>query len=191
MPKKTARTAKSKRAPTPPKKTRAAKSKSKKKKVSAVEDNPRKRGLGGFLLHSNDELQTWVARIEDVCEELDELMIEAGEKPLTVDLASLDRVERFLLERYPTLDAALTLHERGVVDAASRHVGRFIQVATNGSKWALNLDDPDEVHYRLPVVQFNDGTNESPLTMITTSLSRRTGTFMRGLAKVIIEDYGE
>jgi hypothetical protein len=55
----------------------------------------------------------------------------------------------------------------------------------------LNLDDPDEVHYRLPVILFRDGTNESPLTMITTSLSRRTGTFMRGLAEVLIEDYGD
>ena len=53
----------------------------------------------------------------------------------------------------------------------------------------INLDDEKSLYYRLPVVRFADGTEECPLTMVTTCVDRREGTFLRELTEVYQEDY--
>ena len=131
-------------------------------------------------MHSQDEFQSWLANDLEV---RDELYAMIG-NDLDPDPASLDVLEAFLLERYPTPDAALTLAERNILDAAARHIGLVLMLSVDGATWSINLDDRDAAYYRLPLIVFADGTSACPLAMATAALDRRTGSFLRGIAQV-------
>jgi hypothetical protein len=136
-------------------------------------------GLEMLQMHSQEELQTWLVTEVEVRGELEALM---GTE-LDVDEQSLDTLEAFLLRRYRTPDEAMTLPERGVLDAAARHVGLLLILTIEGAHWDLILDQPDHVYYRLPVVRFPDGATECPLTAVTAALDRRTGNYLRSLVE--------
>jgi hypothetical protein len=141
-------------------------------------------GLERMRMHSREELQTWIATAEDARQELGELLgVELG-----VDFADLDVLEAKLLARYPNPDAGLRLDQRGVLDAASRQVGLVLILNIEGARWDIDLEDEDEAYYRLPIIALPDGSRECPLSMITASLDRRTGTFMRELGEALAED---
>lgn len=142
--------------------------------------------LNVMALHSREEFQTYVATLEDRRKELEKLM----GAPLGLDFASLDALEAFLLRRYRKPDAALALRERGVLDAAARHVGLVLVLGIDGTQWDIELDDDANAYYRLPIVTLPDGTQECPLSMLTGSLDRRTGRYMRGIAEMLEEDCG-
>lgn len=140
-------------------------------------------GLEKMRLHSADEFESWLAIDMEILEELEALMgIELG-----VDEQSLDPLESFLLQRFRTPDEALTLEQRGVLDAAARQVGLVMVLGVDDARWDINLDDPEDIYYRLPVVRFRDGAADCPLTAVTTALDRRTGNLLRSL----VEGYEE
>lgn len=141
--------------------------------------------LATFRMHSREEFQTWLALDLDVREEFYALM--GGDPGVEVD--SLDPLEAWLLDRFATGEDALRLDQRGVTDAAARHVGRVLVLNVDDAVWEIDLDDENSLYYRLPVVRFADGTEECPLTMVTTCLDRREGTFLRELTEVYQEDY--
>jgi len=142
-------------------------------------------GLEALRLHSHEEFQTWLAQEVEVRDELEALLgVELG-----LDEHSLDTLEAALLRRYRTPDEALTLGERGVLDAAARHVGLVMILSIDGAEWDINLDDPDDVYYRLPVIRFSDRSSDCPLTAVTAALDRRTGSFLRELVEANEELY--
>jgi hypothetical protein len=136
-------------------------------------------------LHSRAELETYVATLEEARVELEAFM----KRELDVGPESLDTLEAFLLARYPTVDAAFTLDQRGVLDAAARHVGVVLLLSVPGARWDLDLEDERNVYYRLPILTLPDGAQECPLTLVTASLDRRTGTYISGVLRAYEEDY--
>lgn len=142
-------------------------------------------GLETMRLRSREEFQIWLAREVEVREELEGMM---GSE-LGLDLASLEGVEAFLLGRYDTPDAALALNERAVLDAAARHIGLVMLLNVDGAAWAIDLENPDNVYYRLPIIRLADGAEECPLTMATAALDRREGDYLRGIVESYQEDY--
>jgi hypothetical protein len=141
--------------------------------------------LHRLRLHSRAELDTWIATIEDAREELEALM----KCELGVDLETLDLLERYLVGRYKSIKAALALDQRAVIDAAARIAGVTLVLAVDGARWNIDLDDPANVYYRLPVIVMPDGMQECPITMVTAALDRRTGTFLRGIVEGFAEQY--
>jgi hypothetical protein len=126
-------------------------------------------------LHTYEEFQTWLAKEAEVRQELEALIgIELG-----LDERSLDTLEAFLLRRYPTPDDALRLDQRGVLDAAARHIGLVLLLNVDGTRWDIDLDNDDAMYYRLPVIRFADGSTDCPLTLATASLDRRSGAYLR------------
>jgi hypothetical protein len=142
-------------------------------------------GLDAMRLHSREEFQTWLANDLEVRDELYALL-GGGLDP---DADSLDALEDFLLSRYPAPEAALTLDQRGVLDAAARHIGLVLVLNVDEAVWTIDLDDDEGVYYRLPIIAFADGSQECPLTMATALLDRRTGHYLRQLLTVYQEDY--
>ena len=131
-------------------------------------------GLDGLRLHSQVEFQTWLARDLEVRDELAELM---GADP-GIGLKSLDAVEAFLLRRYAGPDDVLRLDQRGVLDAAARHVGLVMVLGIDGAAWEIDLTDPSDAYYRLPVVGLADGSVECPLSLVTAALDRRNRNYL-------------
>lgn len=143
--------------------------------------------LDAMRLHSRDEFQSWLAQDLDVREEF---YAELGTE-LDVDEASLDQLEAWLLEHYSKPDAILALKERGIADAAARHVGRVMVLNIDDAVWEIDLDHEDDVNYRLPVVRMADGLSQCPLTLVTASLDRRTGSYLRDAVEVLEDAYNE
>jgi hypothetical protein len=136
-------------------------------------------------LHSSEEFQTWLAHDLEV---RDELTGMTGEE-LGVVEESLDVLEAFLLGRYRNPDEALQLNERGVLDAAARHIGLVMLLNIDGTSWAIDLENEDNVYYRLPIIRLPDGAEECPLAMATAALERRTGQYLRTIIENYEEDY--
>ena len=143
-----------------------------------------KTGLYTMRLHSYEEFQTWVAKDLEVREELYAIM----GKDLGADVESLDELEAFLLARYRDPDEALRLDQRGILDAAVRHVELVMILNIEGAQWAIDLDTEDSAFYRLPVIRLKDDADVCPLTMVTTALDRRTGHFLRTVVENNLED---
>jgi hypothetical protein len=142
--------------------------------------------LAAMRMHSREEFQTWLAIDLDVREELYALLGH----PLDVDLGSLDQLESWLLDRYPDPDAVLALGQRDIADAAARHVGRVIVLNVDDAVWDIELDDEDDVFYRLPIIRWPDGVEDCPLARVTTCLDRRTGSYLREHVEGLQEVYG-
>src|SRR5262249_24430626 len=77
------------------------------------------------------------------------------------------------------------LDERGVIDAAGRHIGLVFLLNVDGANWAINLENEDRAFYGLPIIRFSNGDEECPLAMATASLDRRTGDYLR----TVVENY--
>ncbi|MGH8081518.1 MAG: hypothetical protein ACREP7_13170 [Lysobacter sp.] len=131
--------------------------------------------FSALQLHSKEAFQIWLASDVEVRDELNGLIgAELG-----LDADSLDALEKFLLARYADPDRILALGQRDVLDAAARHVGLVMLFTIDETEWAIDLDDADNVYYRLPIIRMGDGAEECPLTMITAALDRRTGEYLR------------
>lgn len=141
--------------------------------------------LAAFRLFSTEEFQYWLARNEDLRDELEQMMGTA----LGVDPASLDAVEAFLLKRFPNPAAGLRLDARGIVDAASRQVGLIFLLNVDGAEWAINLDDGKRVFYQLPLIRFGNGDEACPLALVTACLDRRTGDYLRTVVENYVENF--
>jgi hypothetical protein len=142
-------------------------------------------GIEVMRLHSREEFQTWLAHDLEAREELYALL---GAE-LETDEASLDTLEAFLLGRYRSPDEALQLTERGVLDAAARHIGLVMVFNVDGAEWAIDLEDETNVYYRLPIIGLSDGAEACPLTLATAALDRRTNAYLRTVVENYQEDY--
>ncbi|WP_145477583.1 hypothetical protein [Stenotrophomonas rhizophila] len=132
-----------------------------------------------FKFHSREDFQIWLASDVEVRDELYAMMPDDPGR----DMASLDAVEAFLLGRFANPDAALSLEHRAVLDAVARHIGLVMVLALGEASWDIDLDDPDNVYYRLPIVRMEDGSEECPLSMATAALDRRQPGYLRGVAE--------
>jgi hypothetical protein len=117
----------------------------------------------------------WVANMENA---LNYFRMQTG---LSLDMspASLDALEGWLLKRYPSSDDILRPGEEDYLDAAARYVGETFRRHLGG-RWEIRLDDPQNVHYGLPRLNGlrDNGPPFSPQLEVTTSLARRTGSYL-------------
>lgn len=132
-----------------------------------------------FRFHSREDFQFWLASEFEVRDELYALMPRDPGR----DMASLDEIEAFLLARFANPDEALSLEHRAVLDAVARHIGLVMVLALDDASWDIELDDPDNLYYRLPIVRMQDGEEECPLSMATACLERRHPGYLRGVAE--------
>ncbi len=139
--------------------------------------------LDVMRLNSREEFQTWLAKEVEVRDELEAVI---GSE-LGLDDSSIDKLEDFLLKRYKSPSDALKLNERNVLDAVARHIGLVMLLNVHGSQWAIDLENEDNVYYRLPIIRMSDEAEECPLAMATASLDRRRGNYLHG----VIENYEE
>ncbi len=142
-------------------------------------------GIGAMRLHSYQEFQTWLAKDLEVRVELEAMIGDV----LGIDELSLDALEAFLLARYGAPGDVYQLTERGVLDAAGRHIGLVMLFKVDGAKWGIDLENENNAYYRLPIIKLPDGAEECPLTLATASIDRRTGTYLRTVVENYAEDY--
>lgn len=134
-----------------------------------------------FEFATREDFQVWLASDVEARDELYALM--PGDPGRDID--SLDAVEAFLLARYRGPDEALKPSEHAVLDGVARHIGLVMVLCLGEASWSIDLDDPDNAYYRLPLVRLEDGAEECPLSLATAALDRRQPGWLRG----VVESY--
>ena len=99
---------------------------------------------------------------------------------------SLNVLEGFALEKYGSVDQIKQQSEAKVVDGMARYVGQVFRKHFGG-KWMIDYSDPKNAFYGLPQLSGMAGqrTQACPLTLVTSSVDRRTGKFI----KTIFDSY--
>jgi hypothetical protein len=126
-----------------------------------------------------DELfEHWLAHMDDALAEFFARLPPALKAGLDFAPASLDRLEAFLLERYPSVQA-IKADVQPYLDGAARYVGEVFR-RNLGGHWRMRMDDPKYVYAGLPELTFSTtkDTPVCPITLVSASLDRRTGAFI-------------
>ncbi len=128
----------------------------------------------------NDQFQFWLMDMEEALERFRQALPLADRDRLNYSAESLEFVEAHALSAYPDVREALAPTEGKRVDQFARYVGEVFR-KNLGGKWIIDFSDPKNAFYGLPQLSGLKGqqTQVCPLTLVTTSLDRRTGKFLR------------
>lgn len=126
----------------------------------------------------DDLFENWLAHMDDALAEFFARLPPALKDVLDFAPQSLDRLEAFLLERYPSVQA-IKVDPEPYLDGAARYVGEVFRRHIGGA-WRLRTDDPKYVYAGLPELTFlrEKDTPVCPITLVSASLDRRTGAFI-------------
>lgn len=139
------------------------------------------------MLGSRDEFEIWLIQMDDRLEELADLLPKNVARELDFSVGSLDALEGWLLKNYANYKSLFQESEARLFDCLASYVGETFRKCVGG-KWNIDLDDPDDVFYQLPVIENRNEWSEAPATLITASLDRRTGNYMSEVVLAFMED---
>ncbi len=131
---------------------------------------------------TREDFEFWLASMDDALGEL----FARVPKPLAARLdfspESLDALEGWLLDRFPSLEATEPRSAAQELDQAARYVGETYRRSLGG-RWDIELEDEGYAYFGRPqLVGLSDpDTPESPLALVTTAVDRRSGHFLRSL----------
>jgi hypothetical protein len=137
---------------------------------------------------SRDDFELWLMDMDDAIDRfLDQVPADVRAR-LDFSAESLDVLEAWLRQRYPTLEALLEESEKEILDGAARYVGQTLREHLGG-RWDIVLEDPQDVNYRLPILTGFKGQHSalSPVTLVTASTDRRSGTYLRTVLQNVLQ----
>ena len=127
-----------------------------------------------------DQFQAWLMEMDDAISAFRRTLPKSIADKLDFSADSLDALEKLILETYPNVDAAKAPAESRRVDAMARYLGEVFRKHFGG-KWKIDYADKKNAFYGLPQLAGMKGQNVQfcPLTLVTASTHRRSGTFIR------------
>jgi hypothetical protein len=139
------------------------------------------------MASSREDFNYWLVDMDDALDRFMATLPDEVRQKLDYSPESLEVIEQWLLERYPSLDAARTSGDSKVFDGVARYVGETFR-RNVGGRWSITFDDPKDVNYGLPALTGFKGENSAltPLTLATASTDRRTGKYLRGILDNIV-----
>jgi hypothetical protein len=130
-----------------------------------------------------DDFETWLFSIDDELEEfLQSVSTDFAEK-LNYSLDSLLEIEAYILEQYDSIDEIMKASNKRALDRLSIYVGESIRKSIGGN-WDIELDDSEDVFYKLPVLRHPKFGTECPLTLVTACIDRKKGDYIYKIANV-------
>ena len=121
------------------------------------------------------EFQRWLSSMDDGLREFFEELPDAVSSKLDYSIDSLDVLEAWLLERYPTFEAGVEETEAPIIDGAGRYIGETFRKHAGG-RWSIERNN---LFAGFPVItDFGGGIPECPHTSATASLDRREGDYI-------------
>jgi hypothetical protein len=133
-----------------------------------------------------EDFEEWLADMQTGLDRFTDALPEEVADALDESPESLDVLEAWLLERYPSTEAVLEESEKEILDGAARYVGETF-LGQLGGKWSISADDPKDVNYQLPILTGFRGqfSTLAPVTMVTAAADRRTGTYLSTILRNI------
>ena len=122
------------------------------------------------------EFQRWLSSMDDGLRAFFQRQPEAVASKLDYSIDSLDVLEAWLLERYPTYEDSLKAAESPILDGAGRYIGETF-LKTVGGRWSI---EREPVYGDMPVIiDFGgSGMPERPRCLATAAMDRREGDFI-------------
>lgn len=122
----------------------------------------------------------WLEHMPASLEYLEVLAPQVADR-LDFSPASLDALEGFLLQKFPTFESFESV-PTAEWDAYGRYVGEVFRRVLGG-QWELYWDRPSNVHHNRPVILGYPGQQVAtdPHGLTHVSLDRRTGNFLSGI----------
>src|SRR5215204_607295 len=102
-------------------------------------------------MRTRDEFEYWLFDLADELDGFFETLPQQVRDQLDFSPESLDVLEKMILDRYPDTESMVTRYELKRVDDYGRYIGETFR-RTIGGRWDINLDDPADILYGLPVV---------------------------------------
>ena len=126
------------------------------------------------------DFEGWLTFLDEALGEfLDELPDDVR-RQLDSSPTSLDVLEGWLLQTFPSVQALIADDARLLLDGAARYVGQTF-IRHLGGHWDIDLDNPQDEHFMVPFL--NDFAGQysalSPITLVTAATDRRSGTYLR------------
>jgi hypothetical protein len=139
-----------------------------------------KKSENRLKIATKEEFEYWLFYLDDVLEDFLDFLPHEISKKLDFSSNSLDILEEWILDRYPSIEVVLQFDQSSVLDALAIYVGETFRKMLGG-KWSIELEDLDFVFCQEPILTVFDehSSRESPLSLVTASIDRRTGTYLR------------
>lgn len=129
------------------------------------------------IIVTRDDFETWLFSMD---EELDAFFSSLPAniiKKLDYSLDSLLELEALILKKFDSINSIMATENKLELDRLARYVGESIRKSVGG-KWDIELDDPSDAFYRLPVMTHEKYGRECPVTLVTASTDRRKGDYI-------------
>jgi hypothetical protein len=141
-----------------------------------------------YRVSSQEEFRAWLDAMPERIEKFLQTLPDEIQGQLDYSIASIDILEKWLLEKYSGLkplrdDLAKGTGKYSVIDGAGCYVGETFRKEFGG-EWVIELKDQEYAYLGIPGI----GKFRSlqippivyPITWVTTSIDRRFGNFIRG-----------
>ena len=129
------------------------------------------------------DFQDWLKFMPDAIEEWKAELPEDLAKDLDFSLASLDRLEAWLIGEFPDVDMAFGGDHISITDGAARYVGETFR-RNFGGRWDMEVHDETDITYGMPhMLGFAEpGPPVVPLMVVYNAVERRTGKYFAFIA---------
>jgi hypothetical protein len=127
-----------------------------------------------------ERFEHWLADMDDeIARAASRLPSELRDR-LDFSPQSLDFLERWMLERFPSSQHVVAPEALVELDGVVRYVGETFRRVLGG-RWVANADDPQNAFYGLPLLTgFSENpTPIAPHALVSAAADRRTGCFWR------------
>ena len=133
-------------------------------------------------IEAEEQFNAWLLEMADAIKVFLALLPADLRVQLDGSPSSLDKLEAWLLLRYPSLDAAKSDKEAPIIGGAARYFGESLRTVT-ASHWAIELDDERFAFRGLPILRGGKlgPRGDCPQSMVTASIVRRTGQYMSSI----------
>lgn len=132
------------------------------------------------MTDADDQFQMWLMDMDEAIERFRQSVSEDAAKALDFTPESLSTLESVVLAKYTCVDEITKPSEAKAVDGMARYVGEVFRKKLGG-KWTIDYSDRKNAFHGLPQLVGMSGqrTQICPLTLVTASTDRRTGSFIR------------
>ncbi len=132
------------------------------------------------MTKEDDQFQMWLMDMSDAIERFQLSLPSELQGKFDYSPESLEALEGLALAKYPNVEEAKKPSEATTVDGMARYVGQVFRKRLGG-KWMIDYSDRKNAFYGLPQLSGMAGQKVQlcPLTLVTASLDRRTGKFLR------------
>jgi hypothetical protein len=127
-----------------------------------------------------EDFEAWLIDMDDALERFMSEVPQPVSAQLDYTATALDVFENWLLGAYGTIEKYKNDSSTTIYDGCARYVGETYRRVLGGRQWSLCVRKKSP-YFHLPILSGPSVAEECPHSLVTASLDRRTGAFMRSV----------